>query len=84
MCAIPCGVVQRPEVGDFSTEVLPEFLGKIATWENASIHRDIGEVQSLLYAQQDPQPDPCWSGTDEWMNNYKNNPVHDQLIALMN
>jgi mannose-1-phosphate guanylyltransferase len=77
-------VEERPEVSDFSTEVLPEFLGKIATWENASIHRDIGEVQSLLYAQNDPQPDTCWSGADEWMNNYKNNPVHDQLIFLMN
>jgi len=76
-------VKERPEVSDFSTEVLPEFLGKIATWENTSIHRDIGEVQSLVYAQLDPQPDPCWTGTDEWMKNYNNNPVHQQLTLLM-
>ena len=25
---------ERPTVVDFSTEVLPEFLGKIAVWEN--------------------------------------------------
>ena len=74
-------VVDRPVVSDFSTEVLPEFLGRIATWENIGIHRDIGTVQSLLEAQEDPQPDCCWPDTDEWMYAYQNNPVHEQLTS---
>ena len=77
-------VKQRPQVVDFSTEVLPEFLGRIATWENIEIHRDIGTVQSLLSAQSDPQSDPpLWLNTDQWMVDYRLNPVHGQLIDLM-
>ena len=26
---------------DFSTQVIPNLVGKIATWENKNIHRDI-------------------------------------------
>ena len=36
---------------DFSTEVLPRYLGRIATFHNDCYHRDIGTVQSLLTAQ---------------------------------
>lgn len=36
---------------DFSTEVLPTYLGKIFTYHNASYHRDIGNLESYLAAQ---------------------------------
>ena len=77
-------VKRQLRVSDFSTEVLPEFLGRIATWENIDIHRDIGAVQSLLDAQNDPQPDPCWSDADAWTCTYQDNLVHEQLIDMMN
>ena len=48
---------QHPEVSDFSTEVLPNYLGKIATWHNAQIHRDIGTLATLQQAQLDPKPE---------------------------
>jgi mannose-1-phosphate guanylyltransferase len=35
---------------DFSTEAIPHFLGKIATFHNADYHRDIGSPESLLAA----------------------------------
>ena len=38
---------------DFSTEVIPYFLGKIATWVNKDYHRDIGNINSLKRAQVD-------------------------------
>ena len=38
----------RGFVKDFSTQVVPHFLGRIATWENRGFHRDIGMIQSLL------------------------------------
>ena len=36
---------------DFSTEVLPHFLGRINTFHNDDYHRDIGTMQSLLAAR---------------------------------
>jgi len=32
-------IENNPEITDFSTEVIPQFIGKIATWENKNIHR---------------------------------------------
>lgn len=39
------------EVVDFSTEVLPHFMGRINTFHNEVYHRDIGTVESLRLAQ---------------------------------
>ena len=39
------------EVIDFSTEVLPHFMGRINTFHNAIYHRDIGTPRSLAAAQ---------------------------------
>lgn len=36
---------------DFSTEVLPHFLGRMNTFENSVYHRDIGTPESLARAQ---------------------------------
>lgn len=36
---------------DFSTEVLPHYIGKIYTYYNNIYHRDIGTVESFLCAQ---------------------------------
>jgi len=41
------------ETIDFSTEVLPRFVGYINTFHNGIYHRDIGTVESLLAAQID-------------------------------
>ena len=38
---------------DFSTEVLPNFIGKIQTYHNKIYHRDIGTLKSLLKAEND-------------------------------
>ena len=46
-------LTRHPHITDFSTEVIPSFLGRIATWENKGIHRDIGVVESLVAAQKD-------------------------------
>jgi len=36
---------------DFSTEVLPAYMGEIYTFHNANYHRDIGNPESYLAAQ---------------------------------
>jgi len=40
-------------VVDFSTEVLPVFMGRIFSFHNADYHRDIGNPSSLALAQLD-------------------------------
>jgi mannose-1-phosphate guanylyltransferase len=41
------------EIIDFSTDVLPRFLGRINTFHNNIYHRDIGTPASLAAAQQE-------------------------------
>lgn len=38
---------------DFSTEVIPNFMGRISTYFNAEYHRDIGTIESWKEAQLD-------------------------------
>ena len=38
---------------DFSTEVLPHFMGRINTFHNDLYHRDLGTAESLLAAQRE-------------------------------
>jgi len=69
---------RRPYLSDFSTEVIPEFIGRIATWHNANIHRDIGTLEALRAAQKDPLPAPFFaeSGSPQFEG--------DSLLALKN
>ena len=62
---------------DFSTEVLPHFLGKIATWENQKIHRDIGTIEMLKEAQTDKCDNLAWDGNNLWQQDFLNNPIHE-------
>ena len=73
-------LAQRPDLRDFSTEVLPSFLGRIATWHNSGIHRDIGTPEMLALAQQDPSPGLPWTENDAWSHWFKDHPVH-RLVA---
>jgi mannose-1-phosphate guanylyltransferase len=41
------------DVIDFSTEVIPHFMGKIKTYHNNIYHRDIGTIKSLLKAEDE-------------------------------
>ena len=66
-------------LNDFSNEVLPKYIGKISTWHNHSIHRDIGNPKELLKAQLDPTPNYLKDSTDAWQQNFLKHPIH-QLI----
>ncbi len=41
-----------PDVFDFSTQVVPRYMGCIYTFENKTYHRDIGTPESYLKAQK--------------------------------
>jgi len=72
---------KHPEVKDFSTQLLPYFLGQISSWHNAQIHRDIGTLKILQQAQGDPKPEAIWEETDAWQQWFLNQPIHQQLRA---
>lgn len=56
---------QDDACNDFSIHVLPEFYGRIYTWQNEIIHRDIGTPSSLKAVQKEikyelPQNSKKW------------------------
>ena len=44
-------ICHHKEVTDFSSEVIPQFIGRIVIWRNEGIHIDIGSIQALREAQ---------------------------------
>jgi mannose-1-phosphate guanylyltransferase len=73
-------ILENPDISDFSTEVLPHFIGSIATWHNQGIHRDIGAISMLKLAQSDPKPASYWSEADTWQEEFLRNPIHQKLV----
>jgi len=71
---------KNPHITDFSTEVLPEWIGRIATWNNINIHRDIGCLPVLHKAQQDTLPHPTWPEIDDWQIKFLDNPIHKKIL----
>ena len=69
----------NPLISDFSTEVLPNFFSHTAVWHNNGIQRDIGTIESLRLAQLDPDPLLNIGGEDEWLNQFKNHPIHESI-----
>ena len=68
----------HPNHKDFSTEVIPNFIGRIATWHNINVHRDIGSISNLKNAQKDNQPNyKEIREDDKWQMEYLKNPIHE-------
>jgi len=52
---------------DFSTEIIPHFIGRISTFLNSSYHRDIGTIKSWAQAQRDfGMPSACPANILAW------------------
>jgi mannose-1-phosphate guanylyltransferase len=65
-------------ISDFSLEVLPQFIGKIATWENKVIMKDIGNPRALLLAQGDVHNEDQ-SELDPWAKEFAHHPIHSMI-----
>lgn len=72
-------IYNHKNIRDFSTEVLPNFMGRIYTWKNEGFHKDIGQIQMLLKAQKDPQPVTCWPQIDTWQKKFLNHQIHSHI-----
>ena len=70
---------QNPKTNDFSNQVLKKYIGKIATWHNTGLHRDIGTLKQLRQAQFDLKPDPYWAVTDAWQQWFIDQPIHSMI-----
>lgn len=75
-------LADHPDCMDFSTQVLPQLMGRIATWHNSGIHRDIGTLAQLLRVQSDPKPLPHWAEIDDWQSFFAAHPVHEKFRAM--
>ncbi|MFC1533912.1 nucleotidyltransferase family protein, partial [Thermodesulfobacteriota bacterium] len=70
---------------DFSTQVLPRFLGRIYSFHNSIYHRDIGSIESLIAAQIEfPLPSVAPIGHDAWkaLCNQKKDLSYHTLMTL--
>ena len=71
---------RNPHLTDFSTQVLPHFMGQIAAWHNLGHHIDIGSVEMLLLARQSA---PVKKGVDDaWAQWFDKHEVHDLIKKL--
>jgi mannose-1-phosphate guanylyltransferase len=71
----------HPDVSDFSTEVLPQFINRIATWHNGEVHRDIGTLAALQASQNDSVPSYYLSEpNDAWQNNYESSLIYKKIM----
>jgi len=70
----------KKELNDFSNDVIPNFLGRIATWENTGIHRDIGSIESLRKAQKDNCNSSIWTFDNDWTKSFLKNNIHKELF----
>jgi len=68
---------------DFSTDLIPNLIGKILTWHNTGYHRDIGTLESLIKAQKDPKRTLYWPEHDRWMIDFRRNPIHKKMKAFL-
>lgn len=71
-------------ISDFSTQVIPAFYRKIATWHNDGIHRDIGTPDALKEAQNDNPEEPYSTTSDEWTQWFSSHPIHKKIDRLVN
>ena len=76
-------IVENSDISDFSKEVLPHFIGSIATWHNQGIHRDIGALAMLQLAQSDPKPSSFWPEIDTWQKEFLSNAIHQQVAQAV-
>jgi len=74
-------VCDNPEVTDFSTQVLPHFLGRIATWHNEGTHIDIGSIELLREAQARVSHEAAAiiEIKDDWSEKFASHPIHQQI-----
>ena len=56
-------------------------MGKINTWENTNVHRDIGNLENLIAAQSDPVFNQDFPHS-HWQKQFEEHSIHQMLHKL--
>ena len=74
-------IYERPEINDLSTQVLPFFIDRIATWHNKKTHIDIGSIEALREAQSLVHTEFSQTSlvADEWQRDFAAHPIHQYI-----
>ena len=64
---------ENPHITDFSSEVIPNYYGKIATWYNNGVHIDIGNIKSLQQANLEETNEKNYPLNSNWQIEFLNN-----------
>ena len=72
-------IKENEMASDFSIDVLPNFLGRIATWENTNVHKDIGTLRTFASAQKDSCDAPIWTENSKWQKKFNDDEI--QIIV---
>jgi mannose-1-phosphate guanylyltransferase len=62
---------------DISLDLIPNFIGRIAAWENTALHIDIGTVDALKKASELTKKKH--NIYDEWLERFRIHPIHSIL-----
>ena len=71
------------DISDISLQLIPNFIGRIATWQNFGAHIDIGSIENLKYAQNINIP-YATKINDDWMEWYEKNIIPKILNDMEN
>ncbi|MBF0238893.1 MAG: nucleotidyltransferase family protein [SAR324 cluster bacterium] len=75
---------QPSDVTDMSTQILPQFIGNIATWHNDLCHRDIGTLPNFKAVQNDPVPFFFEElPSTVWQEKFEQHPIHQYINQLL-
>jgi mannose-1-phosphate guanylyltransferase len=66
---------------DFSADIIPSLIGRIATWHNRSYLRDIGTLQSIKSVQDEDIPSLPERDTP-WYRQFREHPIHNSIQNL--
>jgi len=76
-------LIDNPKATDLSLDVIPEFLGRIATWHNSNILKDIGSVGSLIDVQNDQCNNYRPNLNKEWHQSFLNSKIMRELDSCV-
>ena len=73
---------ENPHITDFSSEVIPNYYGKIATWFNSGVHRDIGNIKSLQQVNLNERNKKNYFLSSDWQKEFLKNDIHEMIKKI--
>ena len=75
-------IVDNPDICDISTGLLPHYMGKIQSWHNTDLLRDVGTIEQLSEAQHDSVASN-YPPADEWQDWYESSREFSEIQGYL-